>query len=156
MNKNWKKLSIGTANHIEYYEYIVDDVTTLNLSGGNGEYDWIIEIRQNGRLRIKTTLNLKLTADEAKEKAFEKAAEVLNARINYDLNLQRLLLCEPRKTHVDLSEEEIHVITVALRQHYMKMVDDNGEPKNPEHAAFVDTLYPLWKKFEETDNEKKI
>lgn len=49
---------------------------------------------------------------------------------------------------VSLSERDIYVIYVALHHHYMKMVDDNGEAKNPDHAEFVKDLYPLYQKFD--------
>lgn len=148
MAYKWIKKPLGTENFPDYYECILDDITTLTLFGGKNYHDWVVEIYQNGRLKIKTTLNAKLTAEEAQVQAFDAAANELSKRISYDLDLKNLILCESRKNPVELSDEEIHVITVALRQHYMKMVDDDGEAKNPDHKDFVDTLHSLWKKFE--------
>ena len=55
---------------------------------------------------------------------------------------------EEKSINVALSARDIYVIYVALHHHYMRMVDDNGDAKNPDHADFVKDLYPLYKKFD--------
>lgn len=50
--------------------------------------------------------------------------------------------------NVSLTAREVFVISIALRQHYFKMTDDNGDAKVPEQADFVKDLYPLYRQFE--------
>ena len=52
---------------------------------------------------------------------------------------------------IDLTEKEIRVIKVALRQHWNKMVDDNGNAEREDLQAFADLCYQTSNKFEKLD-----
>ena len=58
--------------------------------------------------------------------------------------------------NVSLTARDAFIISVALRQHYFKMTDDNGDATIPEQADFVKDLYPLYKQFESIVNEQKV
>lgn len=52
---------------------------------------------------------------------------------------------------IDLTEKEIRVISVSLRQHWNKMVDDDGNAKERDLQEFADLCYKTSQKFEELD-----
>ena len=54
---------------------------------------------------------------------------------------------------ISLSESQIRVIKVALRQHWRKMVDDNGETSRKDLQPFADCCYETYEMFDGLDKD---